>query len=256
MNKKISIVIPSYNSEKTIGRALNSIVNQSYSNYEVVLVDGGSSDATIEVFQKYFPDFRYISEPDAGVADALNKGFSMCSGDYLCWLNSDDQYCSENALLNLATAITNNCDWVVGHSVVYDLIKERRKYLAAWIPNNAYYMGTNLFTGSLLFKRACWINFNGFTVSYKVAFEYELTKFLIENFNGSVCQTVCAQFNLSNSSLSFLHSRLMVEEKKNIYNNSSIPEGFHKRIAQISAYVRQRSLLSFIVFWYRTLLQR
>lgn len=251
MSNKISIVIPSYNSAQSIGNTLESITNQSYSNYEVILADGGSSDATVDIFLKYFPSSRYFSEPDKGVADALNKGFSICSGSYLCWLNSDDQYYDHNALFNLISTIEKKrCDWAIGHSVIFDKISNRRKYLTAWVPDKAKNIGTNIFTGSLIFKKNCWEMFNGFSTNYRIAFEYELIKFLIENFHGSVCQAVCAQFNLSKNSLSYIYSDQMLEEKMRIYSENKINRSITTRLDQVFSYIRQGSFIRFLYFLY------
>lgn len=95
MNSKqlpqISIVTPSYNSKKYIEDCIQSVLNQQYDNYEHIIIDGGSTDGTIEILKKY-THLKWISEPDEGQSDALNKGFSMATGDIIGWCNSDDIY--------------------------------------------------------------------------------------------------------------------------------------------------------------------
>ncbi len=73
MKPRISIITPSLNSGKYVERAINSVLNQNYSNYEHIIVDGGSSDTTIDIMKKY-KRLKWISEPDIGQSDALNKG--------------------------------------------------------------------------------------------------------------------------------------------------------------------------------------
>jgi glycosyltransferase involved in cell wall biosynthesis len=90
---KFSIVIPAYNCASTIQRAIESILHQNHSNTELILVDGKSTDETIKVanqYRKYFSHF--ISEPDSGQTDAINKGFRLASGDIFNWLCGDDAY--------------------------------------------------------------------------------------------------------------------------------------------------------------------
>jgi glycosyltransferase involved in cell wall biosynthesis len=94
MNKlKISIIVASLNSEKTIGKSISSIKNQKYDNLEVIFIDGGSTDNTINLIGTHnLPDVKVMSEPDKGIGDAWNKGLRLCSGDIIGILNSDDAY--------------------------------------------------------------------------------------------------------------------------------------------------------------------
>jgi glycosyltransferase involved in cell wall biosynthesis len=88
----VSIVTPSYNQGRYIEETLQSVLNQDYPNLEYIVVDGGSSDNTIEILKKYEGRLTWISEKDRGQADAINKGFHMAKGEILAWLNSDDTY--------------------------------------------------------------------------------------------------------------------------------------------------------------------
>jgi len=87
-----SIITPSLNQASFLDVNINSVLDQSYSDFEHIIVDGGSRDGTIEILKKY-PHLRWLSEPDGGQAQALNKGFKIASGDVFGWLNSDDYYC-------------------------------------------------------------------------------------------------------------------------------------------------------------------
>jgi glycosyltransferase involved in cell wall biosynthesis len=90
---KISIIVASLNSEKTIEKTISSIKNQKYGRLEVVVVDGGSTDDTINLIRTHnLLDIKIISEPDKGIGDAWNKGLRLCSGDIIGILNSDDYY--------------------------------------------------------------------------------------------------------------------------------------------------------------------
>ncbi len=88
---KISIVTPSYNSAEFIEDCIQSVLKQNYPNFEHIIIDGGSTDGTVEILKKY-PHLKWISEPDEGQSDALNKGFKKAEGDIIGWLNSDDVY--------------------------------------------------------------------------------------------------------------------------------------------------------------------
>jgi glycosyltransferase involved in cell wall biosynthesis len=90
---RFSIVMPSFNHARFIGRSLNSVLNQEYEGIELIVMDGGSRDGTRDILEKYSPHIAvWRSERDAGQSDALNKGFAWATGDIYGWLNSDDLY--------------------------------------------------------------------------------------------------------------------------------------------------------------------
>ncbi|MEJ5961331.1 glycosyltransferase family 2 protein [Pedobacter immunditicola] len=88
---KISIVSPSFNQGQFIEDAILSVLNQQYENFEHIIIDGGSTDNTIDILMKY-PHLIWISEKDEGQSDAINKGFNRATGDIIGWLNTDDYY--------------------------------------------------------------------------------------------------------------------------------------------------------------------
>ena len=90
---KVSVVTPSYNQGRFIEETILSVISQDYPNLEYIIVDGGSTDNTMSIVKKYQSQISYyISEPDNGQSDAINKGFSFSTGQILAWINSDDVY--------------------------------------------------------------------------------------------------------------------------------------------------------------------
>ena len=89
----ISIVTPSFNQAAFLGETMQSVLTQNYPNLEYVVIDGGSTDGSVDIIRRYQDRLAYwISEPDKGHLDALNKGFAKTTGEIMAWLNSDDKY--------------------------------------------------------------------------------------------------------------------------------------------------------------------
>lgn len=122
-NPKISIITPVYNQADYIEATILSVIEQGYPNLEYIIVDGGSTDGTIDIIKKYEKQItKWISEPDKGMYDALNKGFKLSTGDIMGWINSDDILLNRS-LFNLAKIFTDvkKVNWVQCSSSYIDL---------------------------------------------------------------------------------------------------------------------------------------
>lgn len=118
----ISIVVPSYNQDNFLSETLDSIFSQNYPNLEVFVVDGGSTDNSVEIIKSFENlQMRWVSEPDEGPANAINRGFRQVSGDVVAWLNSDDTYAIDT-LWEVAEefARDSELDMVIGNALYVD----------------------------------------------------------------------------------------------------------------------------------------
>jgi glycosyltransferase involved in cell wall biosynthesis len=122
---RISIVIPSYNYGQYIEETIRSVLLQSYSNLEFIIIDGGSTDQTLDIIKVYEPWLCFwCSEPDKGQTDAINKGFEHCTGDIFAWLNADDAYKHPNVLKTTANLYQDGYEFIVGQCEYVNLTQQ------------------------------------------------------------------------------------------------------------------------------------
>lgn len=95
---KVTVVTVTFNASRTIARTINSVLAQTYPNVEYLVIDGGSTDGTLDILQGYGPRVNWLSEPDRGIYDAMNKGIGRAKGEWIHLLNGDDWYAAPDAL--------------------------------------------------------------------------------------------------------------------------------------------------------------
>ncbi|MDX2068248.1 MAG: glycosyltransferase family 2 protein [Haliscomenobacter sp.] len=176
---KISIVTPAFNSANTIRHTIESVACQTYPNIEYIIVDGGSRDATAKIVSQYSDVVDlFISEPDRGVYDAMNKGIRAASGDIIAILNSDDFYAHSRVLEQIvATFEESGADSVYGDLQYVDQhdpkqvirhwesgVFKRRSFLVGWMPPHP----------AFFVKRVVYQRYGLFNLSLKSSADYEL----------------------------------------------------------------------------------
>lgn len=129
---RISIITVCYNSVSTIADTLKSIQMQTYGRVEHIIIDGSSCDGTLDVIRSFGKNiFKLISEPDSGIYNAMNKGFTYATGDIIGYLNSDDYYLDKNVLTEVVHAFElNQCDFVYGD---VEMIDKSGRLVRRWV---------------------------------------------------------------------------------------------------------------------------
>ena len=106
---KITIITVCYNADKVIEKTIQSVQKQTYSNIEYIVIDGGSSDRTLDIIMKYEKCIsNWISEPDKGVFDAMNKGLDRANGDYVIFMNAGDYFADADVIEKVCNYIFHN----------------------------------------------------------------------------------------------------------------------------------------------------
>lgn len=179
---KISIIVATYNSAKTLSDTLDSILRQTYSHYEVVLCDGNSTDNTMDIAAQYKERFgdklQAVSEPDRGIYDAMNKGIDRATGDIIGILNSDDFYTSENVLERIIETFRRIplLEAVYGdvHYVKPDNLKRPIRYYSSRMFRPRYMrMGFMPAHPSFYCLRELYTAYGKYNLDYKVAADFD-----------------------------------------------------------------------------------
>ena len=184
---KISIITPSYNQGEFIEETILSVIHQNYPNLEYILIDGGSTDDTVTVVERYREHLSYfISTPDHGQSDAINKGFRQASGEIVTWLNSDDRF-APGALYAAALAFyTSGADVVAGLCQLFQTKEEVLHHMTSCAPGqmpledildveNCWLAGKFFHQPEVMFTRAIWEKVGGAVdESLYYSMDYEL----------------------------------------------------------------------------------
>lgn len=176
---KISIITVSYNASETIENTIKSVLDQTYDNVEYIIIDGGSTDSTVEIIKQYKDKLSYfISEPDKGIYDAMNKGILKATGDIIGILNADDFYIDNNVLLTISRTFEKKNVDAVFADLIYvrpnNLDKIVRYYSSKNFHPNKFAYGWMPAHPTFFVKRSIYEKYGLFKTNYKIAADYEL----------------------------------------------------------------------------------
>lgn len=169
-SQMISVVTVSYNVVRDIEQTILSVINQTYGNIEYIIIDGNSTDGTVEIIKKYADKISYcISEPDKGIYDAMNKGIDAASGDYIIFMNSGDKFNDKNSIADIFNNTGLTQDIIYGDSVYR--YKNGTRIVKA-LPSNV--MKYKLpFSHQSVFVRTNIMKKTHFDLKYRLASDYD-----------------------------------------------------------------------------------
>lgn len=181
---KVSIITVTYNSASTIEQTIQSVLNQSYTNIEYIIIDGVSTDGTLDILNRYKGQIhKIVSEKDKGIYDALNKGIDLATGDVIGILHSDDFYMSSNVIENVANSINQNqCDALYANLYYVDkddTNKIKRKWHSGNYSEGAFLNGWMPPHPTFFVRKEIYNKYGKFDLQFTSAADYELMLRLI-----------------------------------------------------------------------------
>lgn len=187
MNPKISIITITYNAERFLPKTIDSILAQTCHDFEYIIVDGKSKDATVEIIQNYenriqnsehpFP-VRWVSEPDKGLYDAMNKGMRMATGDFVWFMNAGDKVYDENTVTNILENLKADpdADVIYGQSLIIDEedrpLGERHKIAPKVLTRKSLLNGLVVCHQSILARKSIAPEYD---LTYRISADYDWT---------------------------------------------------------------------------------
>ena len=176
---KISVITVCYNSEKTITETIKSVLNQDYENFEYIIIDGKSTDNTLNIINRYKDKIDVIiSEKDKGIYDAINKGIKIATGDVVGILNSDDSFNGHNVLskINSSFFLKNEIDIVYSDVIFLDPTSKKivRYYSSKFFKLKLFRFGFQPAHPTFYAKKYLFDKYGYYDIKYKIAADFDL----------------------------------------------------------------------------------
>ena len=244
---RVSIITVCYNRKHTIVKSIESVLEQDYSNIEYIIVDGDSTDGTKEIIQSYSEKItRYLSEPDKGMYDAINKGLSMASGDIIGLMHSDDEFYDKTVISKIIAAFQNlhDTDGVYGNGLYISNDSEERivrnriggdydfeKLKSGWLPLHP----------TVYLKKSIIEKYGGYNLDFKIASDTEfLLRYLYKHkIKMKYIDTYFVKMRMGGLSTSYSRAFEVLYEDYRIYKYhqlSAVRSVFLKKLNALAQY--------------------
>ena len=222
---KISIVIVHFNDQQGFVKTIDSISDQNYENLELIVIDGASTDGSIDYIKRQKDKLDIlVSEPDQGIYDAMNKGMSLATGDWLCFLNAGDGFADSQVISNLLSHGLNE-PVIFGQSITYFGTIEKLRYADFGFSNPEWYLTKMPNHQAVFIAREIYIS-KQFDTQFKVISDTIFLREVFSKYSYQYVPIVISRFELggvSNYYGSFKNYQKVSREYQNLYNDRLMP---------------------------------
>ncbi|WP_366182423.1 glycosyltransferase family 2 protein [Flavobacterium ovatum] len=247
---KVSIITICYNRVATIEASILSVINQDYPNIEYIVIDGNSKDGTQAIIQKYTDEIAvYISEPDKGMYDAINKGLQLATGDVIGLMHSDDTFYDTKVVSNIAATFQKQCgiDGVYGDGIyVTNDVEERlvRNRIGGEYNFNNILKGWLPLHPTVYLRKACIEKYGVYNLDFKIASDTEfLLRYLYKHkIKMYYLNSYVVKMKMGGLSTDYKRAIAVLKEDYTIYkyhNISALKVVFQKKVQALQQYLKK-----------------
>jgi glycosyltransferase involved in cell wall biosynthesis len=219
MKPLVSIITPSLNQGKYIEETIESVINQDYPRVEYIVVDGKSTDNTVEILKKYGTKLKWLSEQDRGQADAINKGILLTKGEIIAWLNSDDTFLP-GAIKNVIDCFLEFPKVMMVYGKSY-FINNAGKIVGKYPTEPFDYQRLAAFNficqPSTFFKRDAYLDVGGLNLELNYSLDYDLWIKISEKFEVKYTSQFLSNYRIHQTSKTVAYSHALLRHEEGLY---------------------------------------
>lgn len=196
---KISVITVNYNDKVGLKKTIESVINQTWQDFEFIIIDGGSTDGGIQVLEQYNDKIGYwVSEPDTGVYNAMNKGIKKSKGDFLIFMNSGDTFYNGKVLEQIENELTDDYDIYYGDYYRVNSNSIKKRTFPEKLSFSFFYSGTLSHQSSFI-RRKLFFDFFLYNEDYKIASDWEFFIYAIcyKNVSYKYLRTTISNFDFT-----------------------------------------------------------
>jgi glycosyltransferase involved in cell wall biosynthesis len=224
---RISVITPSFNQAEFLDRTMRSVLDQGYPNLEYIVIDGGSTDGSVDIIRKYEGRLAYwVSEPDRGQVDAINKGLQRATGEWVAWQNSDDVF-YPGAFQDLVRSAARHpqADLIIANMMIIDAFDRELRDVRYVTPSHGALLaeGMVMVNQSAFWRRRVHAEIGWLDESFDCSFDYEWFLRLTARCRGVHVNRIWGGFRLHGAAKTSMVARQFIEENRRILHGRTIP---------------------------------
>ena len=219
---KISIITVNYNDKKGLEKTINSVVNQSFTGFEFLIIDGNSNDGSKEIIEKYKSKINYwVSEPDLGIYNAMNKGIKAAKGEFIIFMNAGDSFFDDDVLSKSNPLLNSNIGIYYGNLIFTVNDKPVKSCIPPTELSFSFFVDFSLPHQASFIKRELFSKYFLYNEKLKIMSDWEFTIFCIckENVPYKHLDLFISNYDYSGISSSFDNTEKILKEKEIILKN-------------------------------------